>query len=53
MHTVKVPRELEGFQKDYLERKIFLKKQLIFLTEKEIEILEKELCKNKTMRRVN
>lgn len=32
-----------GLKKDYFERKIFLKRQLIHLTEKEIETIEREL----------
>jgi hypothetical protein len=33
----------EGLKREYLERKIFLKRQLILLTKKEISALEHEL----------
>jgi hypothetical protein len=36
-------KKFAGLKRDYLERKIFLKRQLIFLTEKEIEIIERDL----------
>ena len=39
--------EFPDLRRDYLERRIFLKRQLISLTEKEIEVLSKELTDQK------
>jgi hypothetical protein len=36
-------QEAKNLQRDYLERRIFLKRQLIQFTEKEIKALEDEL----------
>ncbi len=41
-------REFKCLRRDYLERKIFLKHQLIQLTEKEIEAIQDELRKDKS-----
>lgn len=50
MEMARKEKMFAGLKKDYLERKIFLKRQLILITEKEIETIERDLQGNKYQR---
>jgi len=50
MEMTRKDKMFAGLKKDYLERKIFLKRQLILITEKEIEAIERDLQGNKYQR---